>query len=92
MSRLIETGMTKPVFDRARQRGTDGKIGQLNPLSAPASRTNSRRWDVLASDDASTSTARRSRSMAASRVDAVCGKTDLGPPSSRPPVARMRAR
>jgi len=29
---LIETGMTKPIFDRARQKGTDGKIGQLNPL------------------------------------------------------------
>ena len=28
---LIETGMTKPTFDRARSRGTDGKIGQLNP-------------------------------------------------------------
>ncbi len=29
---LIETGMTKPVFDRARERGTEHKIGQLNPL------------------------------------------------------------
>ncbi|HEX7776603.1 MAG TPA: SDR family NAD(P)-dependent oxidoreductase [Parvibaculum sp.] len=29
---LIETGMTKPIFDNARARGTDGKIGQLNPL------------------------------------------------------------
>jgi NAD(P)-dependent dehydrogenase (short-subunit alcohol dehydrogenase family) len=29
---LIETGMTKPIFDFARARGTDGKIGQLNPL------------------------------------------------------------
>jgi len=29
---LIETGMTKPVFDMARERGTDHKIGQLNPL------------------------------------------------------------
>jgi len=28
---LIETGMTKPTFERARARGTDGKIGQLNP-------------------------------------------------------------
>ncbi|MDP6023557.1 MAG: SDR family oxidoreductase, partial [Alphaproteobacteria bacterium] len=28
---LIETGMTKPTFDRARSRGTEGKIGQLNP-------------------------------------------------------------
>jgi NAD(P)-dependent dehydrogenase (short-subunit alcohol dehydrogenase family) len=29
---LIETGMTKPLFDNARQRGTEQKIGQLNPL------------------------------------------------------------
>ncbi|CAN5204016.1 SDR family oxidoreductase [soil metagenome] len=29
---LIETGMTKPIFERARARGTEGKIGQLNPL------------------------------------------------------------
>lgn len=29
---LIETGMTKPVFDRAREKGSEGKIGQLNPL------------------------------------------------------------
>lgn len=28
---LIETGMTKPVFDRAREKGVEGKIGQLNP-------------------------------------------------------------
>lgn len=29
---LIETGMTAPMFDRARAKGTEGKIGQLNPL------------------------------------------------------------
>ena len=29
---LIETGMTKPIFDHARAKGTDGKIGQLNAL------------------------------------------------------------
>lgn len=29
---LIETGMTKPIFDGARARGTDDRIGQLNPL------------------------------------------------------------
>lgn len=29
---LIETGMTQPMFDRARERGTQDKIGQLNPL------------------------------------------------------------
>jgi NAD(P)-dependent dehydrogenase (short-subunit alcohol dehydrogenase family) len=29
---IIETGMTKSIFDRAKERGTEGKIGQLNPL------------------------------------------------------------
>ena len=29
---LIETGMTKPIFDQARERGTENRIGQLNPL------------------------------------------------------------
>lgn len=29
---LIETGMTQFMFDQARARGTEGKIGQLNPL------------------------------------------------------------
>lgn len=28
---LIETGMTRPIFDFARARGTEDKIGQLNP-------------------------------------------------------------
>ena len=29
---LIETGMTAPIYARARERGSDDKIGQLNPL------------------------------------------------------------
>jgi len=29
---LIETGMTKPIFDRAKERGATDKVGQLNPL------------------------------------------------------------
>jgi len=29
---IIETGMTKPVFDMAKERGSVKKIGQLNPL------------------------------------------------------------
>jgi NAD(P)-dependent dehydrogenase (short-subunit alcohol dehydrogenase family) len=36
---LIETGMTRELFEAARQRGTDRRIGQLNPLQragAPA--------------------------------------------------------
>lgn len=29
---IIETGMTAPMYEMARQRGTEKKIGQLNPL------------------------------------------------------------
>lgn len=29
---LIETGMTSPLYEGAREKGTEGKIGQLNPL------------------------------------------------------------
>jgi NAD(P)-dependent dehydrogenase (short-subunit alcohol dehydrogenase family) len=32
---LIETGITKPLFDDARARGKEDKIGQLNPLARP---------------------------------------------------------
>ena len=32
---LIETGMTKPIFDYAKARGTEDRIGQLNPLKRP---------------------------------------------------------
>ena len=32
---LIETGMTRPIFEQARARGTEDKIGQLNPLRRP---------------------------------------------------------
>ncbi|MDE1172956.1 MAG: SDR family NAD(P)-dependent oxidoreductase [Parvibaculaceae bacterium] len=30
---LIETGMTKPIFDGARARGSEDRIGQLNPTA-----------------------------------------------------------
>ena len=33
---LTETGMTAPFFDYARSRGTEGKLGQLNPLKRAA--------------------------------------------------------
>lgn len=32
---LIETGMTRPIFEGAKARGTQGRIGQLNPLQRP---------------------------------------------------------
>lgn len=30
---LIETGMTKPIFERARNKGNKGRIGQINPTA-----------------------------------------------------------
>jgi NAD(P)-dependent dehydrogenase (short-subunit alcohol dehydrogenase family) len=51
---LIETGMTKPVFERAAAKGTSGKIGQLNPLRRPGQPEEIAKAALfLASDDAS---------------------------------------
>ena len=62
---LIETGMTKPIFDGARARGNEDKIGQLNPLTRYGrAATELAAGLFLASDDAPTSTARPSRSTA----------------------------
>ena len=30
---LIETGMTAPIFDGARRKGSEGRIGQVNPTA-----------------------------------------------------------
>jgi NAD(P)-dependent dehydrogenase (short-subunit alcohol dehydrogenase family) len=51
---LTETGMTQPMFDRARARGCLGKLGQLTPLrraASPGEPAAVALW--LASDDAS---------------------------------------
>lgn len=51
---LIETGMTRPIFDHARARGTDHKIGQLNPMRRPGAPVEIAHMALfLASDDAS---------------------------------------
>ena len=51
---LIETGMTTPIFDNARERGTDAKIGQLNPLKRAGQPHELAAMGLfLASDDAS---------------------------------------
>jgi NAD(P)-dependent dehydrogenase (short-subunit alcohol dehydrogenase family) len=51
---LIETGMTKPIFERARERGSEGKIGQLNALQRAGQPEEIAAMALfLASDDAS---------------------------------------
>ena len=51
---LIETGMTRPIFDRAKERGTTDKIGQLNPLKRAGQPHELAAMGLfLASDDAS---------------------------------------
>ena len=51
---LIETGMTQPIFEQARARGTDRKIGQLNPLRRAGAPTEIAQMALfLASDAAS---------------------------------------
>ena len=51
---LIETGMTRPIFEQARARGTDHKIGQLNPIRRAGEPAEIARMALfLASDEAS---------------------------------------
>ncbi len=51
---LIETGMTKPLFDGARAKGSEDRIGQLNPLARPGHPAEIAHMALfLASDEAS---------------------------------------
>ncbi|MBL6954835.1 MAG: SDR family oxidoreductase [Alphaproteobacteria bacterium] len=51
---LIQTGITKSTFDRAIARGTEGKIGQLNPTRRPGQPNEIANMALfLASDEAS---------------------------------------
>lgn len=75
---LIETGMTQPIFDGARARGNEDKIGQLNPLTrggVPSEIAHAALF--LASDDAS-------------YVNAQAIAVDGGLSSSHPVVRRKK--
>jgi NAD(P)-dependent dehydrogenase (short-subunit alcohol dehydrogenase family) len=69
---IIETGMTAPVYEMARQRGTERKIGQLNPLRRGGSADEVARLVLfLGSDDGS---------YVNGQAIAVCGGLSAGHP------------
>jgi NAD(P)-dependent dehydrogenase (short-subunit alcohol dehydrogenase family) len=50
---LIETGMTRPIFERARARGSESRIGQLNPLRRSGAPEEIARTALFLASDAS---------------------------------------
>ena len=51
---LIETGMTRPIYDMARERGKEQRLGELNPLQRGGQPIEIARAALfLASDEAS---------------------------------------
>jgi len=50
---LIETGMTRPIFEQARARGSEAKIGQLNPLRRAGNPEEIARTALFLASDAS---------------------------------------
>jgi NAD(P)-dependent dehydrogenase (short-subunit alcohol dehydrogenase family) len=50
---LIETGMTRPIFERARARGSESRIGQLNPLRRSGTPEEIARTALFLASDAS---------------------------------------
>ncbi|KAH0562868.1 hypothetical protein GP486_002518 [Trichoglossum hirsutum] len=70
---LIETGMTAPVYETARARGSEGKIGQLNPMRRGGQPDEVARMVLfLASDEAS---------YVNGQAIAVCGGLSSGHPA-----------
>ncbi len=50
---LIETGMTRPIFEQARARGSERKIGQLNPMQRAGAPEEIARMALYLASDAS---------------------------------------